>query len=415
MFRPGHFVAVATVALLTLGVVMVLSAGMSVAGRTSTMPADLFTSRSVIYMGMALLALGVTAWLTPVDWLARRLKPSEQIAPSHGWNHLPLWAGAVGLLAILAIVYIPGIGSARKGSSRWINLQLPGVGDLSVQPSEIAKWGLILVIATYAASMARALPRFFTGLLPALAAVALVAGFIALEDLGTAVLITAVASLLLLSAGARVWHFLAMIPLGLAAFAAAVWKHPYRMERLATFLDPFYDARDAGYHMIQSMSAVAGGEVTGRGLGHGLMKMGFLPEDTTDFLFAIICEELGLAGAALVIVLYMVILYAGLLIVRRAASPVLKLLALGIWATLGLQAIINLGVVTAVLPTKGIALPLLSSGGTGWILTAASLGVLIAIDRHAHQQQASTAAPATLPPPDHDDPASTPTLSPAAT
>jgi cell division protein FtsW len=155
----------------------------------------------------------------------------------------------------------------------------------------------------------------------------------------------------------------------------------YRVKRIMAFVDPYADPQGIGYHTIQSLVAVAGGEGFGRGLGHGLQKFGYLPEDRTDFLFAIICEELGIAGAALVITLFLTLLFASLAVAARERSPLLRLFTLGVIATVCLQAIINLAVVTGLAPTKGIALPLLSSGGTGWILTAFSLGLLIAIDR----------------------------------
>ena len=153
------------------------------------------------------------------------------------------------------------------------------------------------------------------------------------------------------------------------------------MARIMAFRDPYRDPEGIGYHTIQSLVAVAGGEGWGRGLGFGIQKLGYLPEDRTDFLFAVICEELGIAGAAVIIALFMGLLWAGFGVMRREHSPFLRLVALGITATVSIQAVINLAVVTAVAPTKGIALPLLSSGGTGWVLTAFSLGLIVAIDR----------------------------------
>src|SRR6185436_16902775 len=155
---------------------------------------------------------------------------------------------------------------------------------------------------------------------------------------------------------------------------ALIVANPYRIKRIETFVDPYLQPQKDGYHMIQSMLAVSGGQ------GFGIQKFGYLPEDTTDFLFAIICEELGIFGALLVAGLYTALLWAGFSIVRRQPSPMLKLLGLGVLSTVGLQALINLAVVTGIGPTKGIALPLVSSGGTGWILTASSLGMLIAMD-----------------------------------
>jgi cell division protein FtsW len=183
------------------------------------------------------------------------------------------------------------------------------------------------------------------------------------------------------------------IPPAAAGFVALVIASPYRLTRIETFFNPYLQPQKAGYHMIQSMLAISGGEGPGRGLGYGLQKFGYLPEDTTDFLFPVICEELGVAGAAVVIGLYVLLLWAGLSIVRREGTLVLKLVGTGVLATVGLQALINLVVVTGLGPTKGIALPLISSGGTGWIMTAASLGLLVAMDsRHAQEEAGGEAA-----------------------
>ena len=148
-----------------------------------------------------------------------------------------------------------------------------------------------------------------------------------------------------------------------------------------TFLHPYADAQGEGYQMIQSLSTIAGGGFFGRGLGNGLQKFGYLPEDTTDFLFAVICEELGFVGALIVVSLYGAILWVGLDIARRESSRMLRLMVLGIIATIAIQALMNLMVVTGLGPTKGIALPLLSSGGTGWLFTSACLGLIVSIDR----------------------------------
>ncbi|RMH14364.1 MAG: stage V sporulation protein E, partial [Planctomycetota bacterium] len=225
------------------------------------------------------------------------------------------------------------------------------------------------------------LSRFWKGLFPAVVAVGAVSSFVVLEDLGTGVLMAAAAGVVLVAAGARLWQFALFIPFGLLGVVAAILQNPYRMDRIVAFLNPYADPQHTGFHMIQSMATVAGGGFTGRGLGHGLQKFGYLPEDQTDFLFAIICEELGVAGALFVLALYALLAWTMLAIVRRERSTLLRLGALGIIATFTLQASINLMVVTGLGPTKGIALPLLSAGGTGWILTAASLGLLVAIDR----------------------------------
>jgi cell division protein FtsW len=390
MIRPGHVVALCALALLMIGVVMVHSANLTVAGvagplspEGTRVQASALTVENIVltsttaHMAIAVVMMGVFAFLP----LRRLVTSAGNISPNDGaaaWTGLAF--GVFGLLVVLALVYVPGIGQAKNGSHRW--LVIPGLGDgLSVQPSEIAKWGMLLLMAWYCAARASNLRSFFFGLVPALIAIGAVAGFIIIEDLGTGLLLTMACSLLLIAGGARIWHFLMFVPLGLAGVAYAIIKSPYRVTRLTTFLDPFKDPEGTGYHQVQSLIAIANGGGVGRGLGFGLQSKGYLPEDRTDFLFAIICEELGIPGAAAVIFLFVVLVFAGLTIARREKQIALKLFALGVTFTIGMQAIINLAVVTVVAPTKGIALPLISAGGTGWILTCCSLGLLIAVDR----------------------------------
>lgn len=389
----GQGIALCVLGLLTIGVVMVNSAGMSVDASRAVTAESLLLSKSTIYMGLAMLGLTVSA-LLPIRRIAERLcrEPSDRTTGRTGqsepwlrdctrhWLSLwPLWAFVAAMIGVLCLVYMPVIGKEVNSSHRWINLHVRGLD--SVQPSEIAKWGLVAVVAWYAARRAALMPDFLRGLAPALAAIAAVCAVVVLEDFGTGVLIGAATCIILLAAGARLWQFALFVPFAALGLAVALLTSPYRVKRLTAFLDPYADPERTGYHMIQSMLAVSGGEGWGRGLGFGLQKFGYLPEDHNDFLFAVICEELGIAGAAVTIAIYIALVWAGFAIVRREREPFLRLLALGIIATIGLQALINLTVVTGLGPTKGIALPLVSSGGTGWLLTALSMGVLIAIDR----------------------------------
>jgi cell division protein FtsW len=388
MLRPGHAVLLCVLALLTIGVVMVNSADLSIDPREAVTAQSILLSRSTVYMGLAMLAMACVAAM-PIRRLTLPFSDKPVPPPQSILDAVVslkgMWLVVLAMLAILSLTYFPVIGKEVNNSHRWIGIPTAKSG-LSIQPSEIAKWGLVGLMAWYGASRATVIRRFWTGLLPALVAVGAVVVVVTKEDLGTGALLAAVACLILLAAGARVWHFALLAPAGLAGLAAAVMLSPYRVHRLTAFLDPWADPEGKGYHMIQSMISVANGRIFGRGLGFGLQKFGYLPEDRTDFLFAVICEELGLAGAAMVMSLYAALLVAGYLIIRRERNPFLKLVSLGITATVGLQAIINLAVVTGLGPTKGIALPMLSSGGTGWILTAASLGVLVAIDRTQRDQ-----------------------------
>ncbi|MEO0512228.1 MAG: putative peptidoglycan glycosyltransferase FtsW [Planctomycetota bacterium] len=406
MDRSFSLIAVAAIALLGFGVVMVASAGISVVPATAEepvaasptlTPAAIFSGRTAAYAGLAILAMVAAACL-PIRSILRLVgaggvrptadptgdpsaDPTDDTRArvSGRTTLIVLLVGACALATPMLLVYTP-LGHEANASRRWLAL-----GPITFQPSEIAKWGLIALIAWYVArrTLERGAPldRFFKDLAPIAAAVGLVVLVTMKEDLGTAALVALVAGVVLIAAGMRWLHVLLTLPTALAAIAVGVLLEPYRLKRISSFLHPFEDPAGAGYHMIQSMAAVAGGEVTGRGLGHGLRKFGYLPEDTTDFVFAIICEELGVFGPALVILLYAVLLGAAANVARRERSPLLKLFTLGVVATIGFQASINVAVVTGLAPTKGIALPLISHGGTGWILTAASLGLVIAAAR----------------------------------
>ena len=391
-------------ALLTLGVVMVNSASMAVTAlkdgvepAAGITPHSIIFSRSSAYFAISL-AMIVIASGVPVRRIAAALETPPPSAPRPRLDALlPTLLCAVGLVFVVAAVYLPGLGHEVNKSHRWLKFPLPGLGELTLQPSELAKWGLLGLVAWYAARRAAYMNRFFLGFAPGIMAIGLVAGFVATEDLGTGVLMATAGAIILWAGGARVWHFALFIPPGVGAIVALIITSPYRVRRLMAFMDPFADARETGYQMIQSMAAIAEGDGFGRGLGNGLFKFGYLPEDTNDFLFAIICEELGIAGALLVVTLFLMLLWSGAKIVAGEKSPLLRLFGVGVLSTIGLQALMNLVVVTGLGPTKGIALPLVSSGGTGWILTATCLGLLAAMDHH--QAVASEDAEDTAPEP----------------
>jgi cell division protein FtsW len=185
----------------------------------------------------------------------------------------------------------------------------------------------------------------------------------------------------LVAGGVRLWHLGVFIPpLAVGALGFVVYE-PYRMKRVWSFWDPYADPQHGGYHLIQSLLSFASGGVTGTGLGNGIQKLGYLPEDTTDFIFAIICEELGLFGAMFTVVLYLGIIWCCWNIARRARDSFGQLLAFGVGCMIGLQAMINIAVATVSVPPKGLPLPLVSFGGTGLVITCAMLGLVYNVAR----------------------------------
>ncbi len=385
-------VSLCALALLLMGVVMVQSAGLD-SGPGAVAP---LTLRSIALSQPALYALLAIAAL-----LVCQTRPAQALLSRFldaRWTARSWWMLAA-LLLVCLLPYIPGLGRTVNGARRWVGVDLPGLGAIGFQPSELAKWGVVLMLARYAASIAHKEQSFTRTLLPGLLGAGVVAIIIAKEDLGTAVLIAVTAGVVLLGAGVGFWRMMALAPPAAVLVAIGVLIEPYRIRRLTTFLDPFADPQGAGFHMIQSMAAIAGGGVFGRGLGFGIQKFGYLPEDQNDFLFAVICEELGFAGASLTLALEFALIAGVYCVLRRASSPASKLLCLGVMTTLAVQGAINLLAVTGLGPTKGIALPLLSAGGTGWVLTAAMLGLVAgreALTEHANETEDDPIKPAVV-------------------
>ena len=372
MLRPGHGVALLTLALLVFGVVMVNSAGLLVGSEAPRVTHEsLFLGAPMQHAFIAVLALGAAV-----------LVPIHRLGSLRGWRNPIPWL-LLGSVLLLLLVWAP-VGITMNASSRWLE-----IGGVRFQASEFAKWTLPLFLAWFLTRPGIRVEAPIRGLLPSILVIGLVTGLIAIEDFGTAFLVGSVSIVLLLGAGARVWHLLTLAPFAVGALVVGVIAEPYRVTRLMTYLNPWADPEGDGWHIIESMRAISGGGVMGRGLGAGEQKFD-LTSDTTDFIFSIVCEELGLVGAALVIAAFVGLLLCGLAIVcdragaergdADSSEPFVRLFALGITLTVGMQALFNILVTTAMVPTKGIALPLISRGGTGWILTAFCLGLLIAIE-----------------------------------
>ena len=366
-------------ALLAMGLVMVESADARVHGVSEHWLRQAIMTKNFLHAGIALLVMGVI-WRLDYRWLV-------------GKNLI--WSPATWLVLItlgcLVLVLTTPLGKELNGARRWL-----GIGPLGFQPSELAKLGLVLFIAVYAVHREKQIQSLLTGYLPLLIVFGMVVGLIVKEDFGTTVLIAMVCWLMLIMAGCRWWHAGALIPPAIAGGYLMLFKSEFRRTRMLAFLDPEKYIKTAGYHPWQSMLTIMSGGMWGRGLGNGIQKMGYLPEGNTDFIFAVICEELGLFGALVIAGLFFVFVLAGWRIAARCNTLFGKMVAFGITATIGLQAAMNIAVVTVSMPTKGIALPLISSGGTGWIMTAAAVGVLMSVERvnrmEARRSAASTEA-----------------------
>lgn len=294
------------------------------------------------------------------------------------WLKRVWWVGLIMAIGLLALVWAPKVGVRTNGASRWVNFY--GFG---FQPSEIAKLALIVALAWYGERYQRFMGSFWRGLvLPGLGA-ALVLGMIFKEpDVGTTVLLAGVTGVMLIVAGVKVRFVVGPVALGLLALVVFIARDPVRSDRIYAWLHPEETRLATGMQAWQSMAALGNGGVKGIGLGEGRQKF-FLPEHHTDFIFAMIGEELGLVATLGVLLAFLVILLCGVYIAWNAADTFGMLIASGITFLIAMQVTINIGVVTGALPNKGLALPFISYGGSNLVIMLAGIGLLLSVGRHA--------------------------------
>jgi len=353
--------------LLFLGVIMVQSAAMHVTGRIEWH----LNERGGKHMLYALIAL--------VTYFSVGYFDYASLARGRIRCNKTLWLLA--LATLTCVLVLTFLGSNVNGARRWLK-----IGPIQFQPSELGKWAIVLVLAWFLGSRPFD-PRRFQNFILCLMPVGVICLLVIIEDFGTAALIGLCALTMLLAGRIKIWHLLLAIPPTIAGGIWFIMREPYRLKRLLAFRDPFAAPRAEGYHMIQSLLSFASGGIFGKGLGRGIQKLGYLPEDTTDFIFSIICEELGLFGAMLTIALYLGILYVAWQAIRQKKDSFGRMLAFGIASMIGLQALINVAVSTVSMPTKGLSLPLVSAGGSGLVITSAALGLLYSVCRHAHDEE----------------------------
>ena len=354
--KPDILVFGAVIILLSIGLVMVFSASSVIGLAEHSDPYHYVRRQSIL----AVVGLVVLFVLMKVDY--------------HIFRPLALPGLIISFGLLVAVILV---GQDTGGATRWIR-----IGSFNLQPSEIAKVAMVNYTAVYISTKRERVRRFFSGLLPVIVLLAGQFVLIMLEpDFGTGIALVFTVIVVLFAGGAHIGQ---LVFLGIAA-SPILWKvmtlKEYRIKRLFAFLNPWADPTDTGWNIIQSLLAIGSGGLFGVGLGKSRQKFSYLPEHHTDFIFAILCEELGFLGGFIVIALFFIIAWRGLRIALRAPDLYGSLLAVGITSMIAFQAMLNIGVVTGTLPVTGIPLPFISHGGSSLLMSLASVGILLNISR----------------------------------
>lgn len=367
--RSGDMVLfVVVLGLLAVGLVMVYSAS-SVFAYARLSDSAYFFKRQAMWAG-----LGLAAML---------------VARSVHYSRLRAMAGPMLLvgIALLVAVLFPGIGRVAGGARRWVV-----AGPLSFQPVEITRIALLIYVAHFATRRGAAVHDLRRGLVPPLVLTGICALLVLGQpDMGSAVMMVTVTTLTLFLAGARIAHLALVALAALPAAVLAVVVEPYRLQRIMAFLDPWSDPQGRGFHVIQSLLAFGSGGLGGVGLGASSQKFFYLPERHTDFIFAIMGEELGLVGTAGLLLLFGLFAYRGFRIAHAVPDRFGALLAAGITTNITGQALLNMGVATGILPVTGVPLPLVSFGGSSLIATMVMVGILFNISQYARREAPASA------------------------
>lgn len=352
-FKYDPWLLFSVVSILSLGFVMVSSAAAPISNH--------FIWHQAVYIVMGLLAAFVVT-LIPIKILGK-------------YSHVLLLISAI----LLTLVLVPWVTHPINGSMRWLF-----IGPISVQPSEIAKLALVFYIAGYMVRRNYQVQNSLQGFLIPMLVLAIAALLLMLEpDFGTVVVIASTILGMLFLGGVRLRYFLVLVPFILCVLGFLAFSQSYRVQRLVAFRDPWADQFDSGYQLVQSLIAFGRGSWLGSGLGNSVQKLAYLPESHSDFIFAVIAEELGMVGVLAVLALYAILAVRAMEIGRRAKQLGQEFagnLAYGLGLLLTLQTLINIGVNIGLLPTKGLTLPLISAGGSSMVMACIAIGLLFRVD-----------------------------------
>ena len=356
---PDLFLFLVTLTILAIGLIMVSSA---------SAPESLAAThgRSVFHYGVNQLVYAVIGFALMLFMMK---------FPYHGLKKLTIPAAVVSIVLLVVLFFIA---KEIKGATRWINL-----GFTNLQPSEVAKLAVIMVLAHFISEIGNGIKNFMIGVIFPLIFVSIICALIILEpDLGTTIVIFATFILMLFAGGAKMSHLSGLGLTGLSAGTVLVITEPYRFQRLIAFLDPWKDPKGDGWQIIQSLYALGSGGPFGLGLGMSRQKFNYLPEAHTDYIFSILGEELGLLGTVTIVILFFFLAWRGYKIAISAKDTYGRMLAVGITSCLVFQALLNIGVVTSSIPVTGITLPFLSYGGSSLIISLVSIGILLNISKN---------------------------------
>ena len=349
------------VILLAIGVTMVLSASFARAyfdpGGVTKGKATYYFIRQFIFAALGVAAMVICSRL-PVGFYKRFSMP-------------------VLIAAVILLMLVPIIGTNANGAKRWI-----GLGAFTIQPSEIAKIGIILAFASMICARRGRMKSFRYGILPFAAILTAIVGLLILEPhFSASIIIVAIGGVMLFLGGARlVWFIAAAVAAG-GGIAVLLTMFPYASTRITTWRDPFASTSDEGYQIVQSLYSIGSGGLTGLGLGQSRQKYLYLPEEHNDFIFSVVCEELGFIGALLILTLFALLIIRGYWIALHSTDRYSFLVAAGITTLLAIQVILNVAVVTNLVPCTGISLPFFSYGGTALLMQMAEMGIVLSISR----------------------------------